>query len=179
MRSKKLLTQTYVRGTIGSEQAFGVIVMIPTWTISNATHSANITPSRAARPIYTNDVPSRATKANQLSARAMNVRVRNRSRMWPAARIVFFLLAFALLFGGFTFMRSFASPEQAPPAAAAESVFVVDSGDTLWSVATAVKPSSMDTQRAVHMLVKRNQLQSTTLVAGQMLIIPAEMKPSD
>lgn len=110
-------------------------------------------------------------------AHVVNVHARNKRRMWPAARMLFLLLAFALLFGGLTFMRSFASADQVPPASAAESVLVVDSGDTLWSVATAVKQPSMDTRHAVHMIMKRNQLPSATLEAGQLLIIPAEMKP--
>lgn len=93
------------------------------------------------------------------------------------ARALFFLLAFAILFSGFVLVRSFASSDGVSPVAPTESVIYADTGDTLWSLADAVKKPSMDTRHAVQLLVDRNHLKDTSLRAGQPLIVPAELLP--
>jgi len=100
-------------------------------------------------------------------------------RLLITARILFFLSAFLLLFCGLTLMRSFASPEAVAPETASEMVIYADTGDTLWSLASAYKKPSMDTRQAIYYIVTRNQLGNSdrTLRSGQMLILPAEMLP--
>ena len=74
-------------------------------------------------------------------------------------------------------MRTYASSETVSPAAGSERVVYVDAGDTLWSLAESVKKDSMDTRHAVRLLAERNQLGSSPLHSGQMLIVPAELLP--
>ena len=102
---------------------------------------------------------------------------KDRASWMKAARALFFLFAFAILFSGFVLVRSFASSGSVSPVTPAESVIYVDTGDTLWSLAESVKKPAMDTRRAVQLLADRNQLRSTALRAGQPLIVPAEMLP--
>lgn len=93
------------------------------------------------------------------------------------ARSLFFIIAFLILFSGFTFMRTFAANEEVAPRAAEELVISVDSGDTLWHLAAAYKSESVDTREAVHALMKRNGLSSSSLEIGQTLIIPVWILP--
>jgi LysM repeat protein len=74
-------------------------------------------------------------------------------------------------------MRSFAADEGVAPRTAEELVVSVDSGDTLWQLAATYKSDSVDTREAVHVLMKRNGLSSSTLEMGQTLIIPARILP--
>lgn len=96
---------------------------------------------------------------------------------WRLARGLFFLFAFLLLFTGFSFMHTSASTEQVQPNASEELVISVDSGDTLWELAKTYKKSSMDTRDAVHYILKHNNLSSSELRSGQVLIIPARIIP--
>ncbi|WP_276351434.1 LysM peptidoglycan-binding domain-containing protein [Cohnella caldifontis] len=93
------------------------------------------------------------------------------------ARAVFFSLAFVLLLVGLSWAHTFASEEDVRPAAASEVVIYADTGDTLWKLASSVKKPSMDTRKAVHLLMKRNDLSNASLRSGQALIVPAEILP--
>ncbi|MBB6669162.1 LysM peptidoglycan-binding domain-containing protein [Cohnella nanjingensis] len=94
-----------------------------------------------------------------------------------SARSFFFLAAFLLLFSGFAVVRSFAGASAPEPAAATEAVVSVDAGDTLWSIAESVKRDGLDTREAVHRIMKRNGLTSSSLDSGQELIIPVSITP--
>lgn len=94
---------------------------------------------------------------------------------WKMARLSFLLAAFVILFAGFSFMRSFADESAAKPASAEERVVMVDSGDTLWSIAESVKRDGMDTRAVIHQIKKRNDLTSSSLRSGDRLIIPASV----
>lgn len=96
---------------------------------------------------------------------------------WKVARLVFILVAFLILFIGLAFAHTFASSEESTPAIADEIVISVDSGDTLWELAAEYKKDNMDTREAVHVLIKRNGLSSSSLHTGQELILPAKMLP--
>ncbi|MBO9598969.1 MAG: LysM peptidoglycan-binding domain-containing protein [Cohnella sp.] len=98
-------------------------------------------------------------------------------RGWKAARSLFILIAFLILFSGFAFAHTFASSEEGTPAGVGEIVIYVDSGDTLWELAAEYKKDHMDTRDAVHLLKKRNGLSSSSLHSGQELILPAKMLP--
>jgi len=93
-------------------------------------------------------------------------------------RLLFIPLAALLLYSGLTMMTASAEPESVRPATAAESTMTVDSGDTLWSIAQDVKPDGMKTGAAVHLIMKRNGLTSSSLASGQSLILPAKLSPS-
>ncbi|XID94426.1 LysM peptidoglycan-binding domain-containing protein [Paenibacillaceae bacterium WGS1546] len=92
-----------------------------------------------------------------------------------AVRSLFMLLAFLILFSGFSMMRTAASPQAVSPAAKGELVISVDSGDTLWEIARTHTVVSMDTRQAVHAIMERNALRSASLKPGQELILPASL----
>jgi len=99
--------------------------------------------------------------------------VAKREAGWKLARLSFLFAAFVILFAGFSFMRSYADESVAKPASAEERVVLVDSGDTLWSIAESVKQEGMDTRAVIHQIKKRNDLTSSSLRSGDRLIIPA------
>lgn len=96
---------------------------------------------------------------------------------WKFARALFFLLAFLILFSGFTLIHTSASSNEVKPATAAELVVSVDSGDSLWHIAKLYKKDSLDTRQAVHDITQRNRLTSSEVKVGQALIIPADILP--
>lgn len=120
-----------------------------------------------------------ATKAHNTTQMTYNRDVKNKegSLNWRAARGLFVLVAFLLLFSGFTLMRSFASTGELAPASNDEIVISVDSGDTLWELARTYKDPALDTRQAVHVLMERNRLSSPALQSGQELIFPANILP--
>lgn len=93
------------------------------------------------------------------------------------ARLLFFALAFVILFAGFTLIRTSASETQIRPESPSETIIFADTGDTLWDLASAVKKPSIDTREAVHQLMKRNHLDSSALESGQRLIVPESILP--
>ncbi|MFC5467633.1 LysM peptidoglycan-binding domain-containing protein [Cohnella suwonensis] len=96
---------------------------------------------------------------------------------WRIARGFFFLIAFLLLFSGFTLVRVFASSGESVPVQAHEVVVSIDSGDSLWGIANANKKDGMDTRKAVHEIQKRNALTSSQVDVGQQLILPESILP--
>ncbi|CAM2841408.1 MULTISPECIES: LysM peptidoglycan-binding domain-containing protein [Paenibacillus] len=48
----------------------------------------------------------------------------------------------------------------------------VSQGDTLWSISLDHKPETMDTRVYIEAIKKVNQLQSTSIQVGQVLILP-------
>ncbi|MFC5648422.1 LysM peptidoglycan-binding domain-containing protein [Paenibacillus solisilvae] len=112
----------------------------------------------------------KGTEAKQSSLRT--------HKQWRVERLVLRLavaaLFFVLLFTGMTLMKSFANSEQPAAAGAGERVIIVSSGDTLWNIANDIRDSGQDVRRVVYDLKVRNNLTSSTLQAGQTLIIPAD-----
>ncbi len=51
-----------------------------------------------------------------------------------------------------------------------EHVYVVQTGDTLWSIAARMSPG--DTRKGVWSIGRRNHLVSLTIVPGQRLMVP-------
>ncbi|WEK55814.1 MAG: LysM peptidoglycan-binding domain-containing protein [Candidatus Cohnella colombiensis] len=109
--------------------------------------------------------------------RAEGIATRNRQsyKKWGVVRSVCMMFAFLILFSGFTLVRTYASSSEVIPASIDEVVISVDSGDTLWGLASIYKKSSMDTREAVHTLMKRNGLTSSQLSSGQSIIVPSLM----
>jgi cell division protein YceG involved in septum cleavage len=138
--------------------------MVHTWVSGSSAPASTIRNITApVQPRYAARSPSPVTKRLH---RGLGV-----------ARSFFIVFAFLLLFSGFAFAHTFASSEEGTPATAAELVISVDSGDTIWDLAATYKKEKMDTREAVHALMKRNGLSSSSLHAGQTLILPAKMLP--
>ena len=77
-------------------------------------------------------------------------------------RVLLVALAIALLWALFAGESGAGGPERA---------YRVKPGDTLWSIAERTFPG--DPREGVWELRERNQLESTTIVPGQMLVLPA------
>ncbi|QHW34507.1 LysM peptidoglycan-binding domain-containing protein [Paenibacillus rhizovicinus] len=78
-----------------------------------------------------------------------------------------------LLFVGLSLLTGHADGERPAEPSAEEQVIVVNSGDTLWGIASTVRKDGEDIRRTVFDLQKRNNLSSSELEAGQTLIVPA------
>ena len=139
------------------EQTFGVLVMM---YVSECHSIGNIRGSRNAGGERARYRASAASKAN------------NRKRI-AAARYGAAALFFLLLFSGFMILSSVASEKAPAPAQVSESVVIVSSGETLWDIASEWKEDGMDTRRAVYAIKKRNGLDSSEVMSGQKLVIPA------
>ncbi|WP_168735865.1 LysM peptidoglycan-binding domain-containing protein [Cohnella fermenti] len=94
---------------------------------------------------------------------------------WKLLRTLVVAAAFLILFAGFSFMRSFADEPVSSVPSAGETVVIVDTGDTLWSIAAEVKAGGMDTREAVYSIMERNGYHSASLSSGDRLIIPVEV----
>ncbi|WP_091215700.1 LysM peptidoglycan-binding domain-containing protein [Paenibacillus sp. BC26] len=102
-------------------------------------------------------------------------------RTWQARRTERLLmrlavatLFFVLLFTGLSLMTSQANSEYPAAPTASEQIVVVGSGDTLWNIASSIRKEGEDIRHVVFNLKQRNNLTSSSLQAGQSLIIPAE-----
>ena len=115
------------------------------------------------------------SEVEKTSRSGVSTRGSIRSRFnWHFARSLFFLLAFLILFSGFTLVQASASNDQVITASSSNELIVsIDSGDTLWEIAKSYKKDSMDTRDAVHFIRKANRLSSSELSVGQSLIIPS------
>ncbi len=75
------------------------------------------------------------------------------------------------LFGGELLGRITDKPGSTPAGAAGETtIYVVQPGDTLWSIARIVSPSGRDIRVTVHDLQNLNG--GSNLIPGQQLIVP-------
>ncbi|SFI32156.1 LysM domain-containing protein [Paenibacillus sp. UNC496MF] len=83
-------------------------------------------------------------------------------------------LFFVLLFVGLTIVKGHADSDLPAVPSAGEQTIVVGAGDTLWDIASSVRKEGEDIRRTVYDLQKRNNLSSSSLRAGQTLIVPAD-----
>lgn len=97
-------------------------------------------------------------------------------RLTPIGRAVVVVtlvaLAFALLSVAQLATRAGAADPFDPGSSVATYDWVVQPGDTLWEIARTVEPGS-DPRDTVARLVELNDLPSSSVVAGQTLLIPA------
>lgn len=136
--------------------------MVQAWFLGTNTQANKV----AAHSTYKKSVAGRIRPDGRAQARA-------KAAGWKAARAVFLLFAFAVLFAGFSLMRSFADESAIAPATAEERVITADAGDSLWTIAERIKPEGMDTRDAIYRIMKRNGLVSSNIRSGESLIIPA------
>jgi cell division protein YceG involved in septum cleavage len=86
-------------------------------------------------------------------------------------RVFSVVFVFCLLFSGFAIVQSHANSNQPDTLAEGERTIVVSSGDTLWEIAAEVRPEGEDLRKVVYGIKIRNELRSSSLKAGQTLII--------
>lgn len=138
---------------------FGVTIMVHSWVTASSAPVSSIRKSTTF-------------KSGSTFKKLASIR-----HQLKLARGVFFIIAFLILFSGFTIVHTFASSDEVTPATGNELVISVDSGDTLWEVARAHKKDSMDTRQAVHAIQQRNGLTTSEVTVGQTLIIPSRLIP--
>jgi len=112
-------------------------------------------------------------RASERSAGRLKVRRGTGSSAWRGWRLALvFLLACSIFLTGLSFVRSHAAFVEPAPPGPGEKVVVVESGDSLWKIAVAVKKKETEPRAAVHAIMKRNGLSGPEIRSGQLLIIP-------
>ncbi len=106
-----------------------------------------------------------ATTAAQHTTTAHHTRLTRRGRVLLLTALV------AVLFGAFSLGRS-VSEAVSPSAQPEQQVVTVEHGDSLWSVARRVAPHE-DPRDVVAQIRDINDLTSSGLVPGQLLVLPA------
>ncbi|GGD63965.1 hypothetical protein GCM10010911_22120 [Paenibacillus nasutitermitis] len=84
------------------------------------------------------------------------------------------MLFFFLLFIGFSLMKGNAVSDHPAVPAVGEKLITISAGQTLWGIAGELRQEGQDIRRIIYDLKERNNLTSSTLTAGQTLIIPAD-----
>nr|WP_240544351.1 LysM peptidoglycan-binding domain-containing protein [Bifidobacterium sp. SO4] len=67
-----------------------------------------------------------------------------------------------------------AQPAQSEPGAMRVTSYIVRPGDTLWLYASRITPAGQDVSQTVDRLMALNGLESSSLRAGQRIVVPAE-----
>ena len=95
-------------------------------------------------------------------------------RLTRRGRVVVLLALLTLIFAAFSLGRvgSEASPRTAESGATTTSSTVVRQGESLWAVAKRVAPGH-DPRAVIDQIAELNNLSSSGLQAGQLLVIPA------
>ncbi|WP_020616319.1 LysM peptidoglycan-binding domain-containing protein [Paenibacillus daejeonensis] len=86
-------------------------------------------------------------------------------------KVAVIAVVIAILMSGVLLVDSYANPATYEPLAH-ETMVIVSSGDTLWSIAKTHMPENMDVREAIYLLQSRNGISNSSLVSGQSLIIP-------
>jgi LysM repeat protein len=121
-------------------------------------------PNTAAAPVRRRTVEAAPTSAE--TRRPAPVRLTRRGRWVLTVLLLGAVLALSIVFGS----GSVASPErgQAP----ATTTVVVTEGASLWSIADDIAEPG-DTREVMYEIERLNQLESSVLVPGQTLVVPA------
>lgn len=118
--------------------------------------------TRPTRPV------ARPTRVERSAAQAPVSRVRLTRR----GRVLVVLALAAVLLAVLTFGMSAASQaDSEAPVPAAIGVTTVQSGETLWGVARRIAPDA-DVRQLVAQIRELNDMGSSTLLAGQQLLLP-------
>lgn len=102
----------------------------------------------------------------------VTVRSRPRVRSLSSVELVL-LLALALAFAAVGLGTLDASGRPDAPLAPVKVV----SGDTLWSIAALHPVDGLSTQQVVDLIIDHNSLESSSLAAGEILLVPTQTDP--
>lgn len=142
------MTQTSVRVILITEQMFGVLIMMMT----------NLSTYKS---IYNDTVKIEPVKQKKvLSGKGFY------------KKVVMSTVILMILFTCFKLIGTNATTNSSAEPQAGEQVIVVQSGDTLWSIAKQYIDESDDVRYMIFKIQSRNVLQSSHIVPGQKLIIP-------
>lgn len=110
---------------------------------------------------------------NKSERRIWNNRIRRQKQLRRNKRLAFFtaclIITVSFTAGGF---RANAESDGKAPMLKYYKSVLIDSGDTLWSIAAENKTSGMDTEDVVEEIKKMNGLRSDSITAGNYLIVP-------
>jgi len=110
---------------------------------------------------------------NKSERRIWNNRIRRQKQLRRNKRLAFFtaclIITVSFTAGG---VRSDAESDGKAPMFKYYKSVLIDSGDTLWSIAAENKTSGMDTEDVVEEIKKMNGLRSDSITAGNYLIVP-------
>jgi len=121
---------------------------------------------------YSNISAFRSSRANSAASRNPASKGRSGSpRLVRRVLVLSIAILFILLSGAL--VNVYAGISGAEGGYIAEQV-EVHGGDTLWSIASAHKPDSMDIREYVYYLKKLNKLDSSVIKEGQILILPRQ-----
>ncbi|MEV7973083.1 LysM peptidoglycan-binding domain-containing protein [Cellulomonas sp. NPDC089187] len=136
-------------------------------TIAAQPHLIGVPRSRGVRQgAPTRDSRAAASTRSSVTAPTESTRLHLTRR----GRIVVVLLGLLLAAGGVMGGRAVA---EGPVRATEVETYAVQSGDTLWSIAQGVAQPGEDVRDVVIQLQRLNDLNSGSLVAGQVLMLPA------
>jgi LysM repeat protein len=118
--------------------------------------------------------PQRSASRRPRAAAARQSSSSNPLRLTGRGRLVVILALLVLTFAALSLTRVMTQASQpgTAPTAPVNKVWVVEPGDTLWSIATQVAPND-DPRATVRRLVELNSLDSAGVFAGEKLIVPA------
>lgn len=125
----------------------------------------NLVPARVtARGTTARAASPRADRAAVPSASHLRLTARGRGVLWALAAVVI---------ASITLLGTQASADG--PTGAQEVVrHVVQPGETLWQIAESVAAPSQDVRDVVFDLVRLNELPDAGLMAGQVIVVPAD-----
>lgn len=81
------------------------------------------------------------------------------------------LLAVLVLLATLIAPRAFAGGDEVPVGSAL-TTYTVSSGDTLWEIASSLTPAGEDVSEKLADIVELNRMDSSTIVAGQQILVP-------
>ncbi|WP_421741871.1 LysM peptidoglycan-binding domain-containing protein [Cellulomonas sp.] len=130
----------------------------------------NLVPARvpgrvtSIRVAATRQATARAERAAVPSARHLRLTARGRAVLWALAAVVIAVI---------TLLGTQAAADG--PTAAQEVVrHVVAPGETLWQIAESIAAPTDDVRDVVFDLVRLNELPDAGLMAGQVIVLPAD-----
>jgi len=114
--------------------------------------------------------PYAVSSINEALSRSKRTEALNSQSRYYKVLISF--VAIALIVTCFFLIRTTASTPFSNVPVEGESIVVVSSGDTLWSIASQHYSHLADKGFAVYLIKERNQLQSSVIMPGDKLILP-------
>jgi cell division protein YceG involved in septum cleavage len=126
------------------------------------------------QPYLSYSVPNGRNRSHRgrIARHVSRDRIGARRSVRKAIRLFLLLAAIAVSFLCGTLMNVYAFDREEQVDQAAQHTVYVASGDTLWNIASQYKSDSQDIREYVYSIKKANHLTSSSLQAGQTLILP-------